>query len=219
MYILPVPKPLEPTNIYAGCIAEFENVWPDSFDLIAQIEEEVESNSEVNFEKAVVVEHIHEATGEAVTKLSKHRTNSHLGIDSIGRSGNSDFFRNLSNKFFLTTIATSEGYRKRFNISEPAYFIEGFNLLRYQGGEEYKAHYDGPTSSHRALSPILYLNDDYTGGELEFVNFDLKIKPKAGSMYIFPSNYPYAHIAHPVETGTKYAIVTWLHDAPPLQTN
>lgn len=217
MYIVPIPKPLEPTNIYAGCIAEFENIWPDSSDLILKIEDEINSNPAVEFEKAVVITKLDERTGHTETGISKHRTNSNLGIDAVGRNGNSDFFRELSNKFFLSTIAASEGYRARFKIAEPAYFVEGFNLLRYQGGEEYQAHYDGGTSSHRSLSPILYLNDDYTGGELEFVNFDLKIKPKAGSMYIFPSNYAYSHIAHPVETGTKYAIVTWLHDTPPLQ--
>jgi len=217
MYILPIPKPIQPTNVYAGCIAEYENIWPDSQSLIEQIELEVNSNPSVEFEKATIV-HYRETNGPQ-TELAKARTNSQLSVDGIGRDGKSDFFRELSNRFFLTTIATSEAYRAKFNISEPVYFVEGFNLLRYQGGEEFKAHYDGPTASHRSLSPILYLNDDYTGGELEFVNFDLKIKPKAGSMYIFPSNYPYAHIAHPVQTGTKYAIVTWLHDTPPLQTN
>jgi predicted 2-oxoglutarate/Fe(II)-dependent dioxygenase YbiX len=64
------------------------------------------------------------------------------------------------------------------------------------------------------LSPILYLNDDYTGGEIEFVHHGITIKPSPGMLVLFPANYAYSHIAHPVKTGTKYAIVTWLHDQP-----
>jgi predicted 2-oxoglutarate/Fe(II)-dependent dioxygenase YbiX len=59
---------------------------------------------------------------------------------------------------------------------------------------------------------LIYLNDDYEGGEIEFVNFDIKIKPKAGTLIMFPSNYPYSHIAHPVISGTKYAVSTFLHE-------
>ena len=64
----------------------------------------------------------------------------------------------------------------------------------------------------RSVSAICYLNDDYEGGELEFVNFKLKIKPQAGMMILFPSNFAYMHIAHPVTSGTKYAMVTWIRD-------
>jgi predicted 2-oxoglutarate/Fe(II)-dependent dioxygenase YbiX len=60
----------------------------------------------------------------------------------------------------------------------------------------------------------VYLNDDYEGGEVEFVNFGIKIKPQPGMLLLFPSTYPYAHIAHPVTSGVKYAIVTWIHDRP-----
>ena len=62
---------------------------------------------------------------------------------------------------------------------------------------------------HRQMSMVAYLNDEYEGGELEFINFDLKIKPQKGSVILFPSAFPYAHIAHPVDIGTKYAMVTW----------
>ena len=33
-----------------------------------------------------------------------------------------------------------------------------------------------------------------------------------GMVILFPSNYAYRHIAHPVTSGTKYAIVTWIKD-------
>ena len=71
---------------------------------------------------------------------------------------------------------------------------------------------DGGTSMGRSVSALCYLNDNYEGGEIEFVNFKIKIKPLAGMVILFPSNYAYRHIAHPVTSGTKYAIVTWIKD-------
>ena len=93
-------------------------------------------------------------------------------------------------------------------------YHENYKMLKYPVDTEYKKHYDGATASGRCISAIAYLNDDYEGGEIEFPNFEIKIKPKAGMLVLFPSNYAYAHIAHSVTKGTKYAIVTWIHDRP-----
>jgi predicted 2-oxoglutarate/Fe(II)-dependent dioxygenase YbiX len=111
-------------------------------------------------------------------------------------------------------FSTTSYYSKQFVDNDSIYFVEPFNILKYQTGQEYKAHFDGGTYTRRSISSILYLNDEYTGGELEFVNYNIKIKPSPGMLVLFPSNYAYSHIAHPVKTGTKYAIVTWLHDQP-----
>ena len=62
------------------------------------------------------------------------------------------------------------------------------------------------------LSCTVFLNDpdDYEGGELYFDKFNLKIKPKAGDLYLFPSSYLFSHAAMPVTDGIKYSIVTML---------
>jgi len=54
------------------------------------------------------------------------------------------------------------------------------------------------------ISVVLYLNDDYVGGELFFREQGVKIKPEAGSIVIFPSVEPYYHESLPVESGIKY---------------
>jgi predicted 2-oxoglutarate/Fe(II)-dependent dioxygenase YbiX len=114
---------------------------------------------------------------------------------------------------YLLLLSALEPYREKYGIQETLWH-EKYNMLRYRGGQEYKAHYDGDTAGGRCVSAILYLNNDYKGGEVEFVNFGIKIKPEPGMLLLFPSNYAYTHIAHPVLEGTKYAIVTWLHDRP-----
>lgn len=66
----------------------------------------------------------------------------------------------------------------------------------------------GPhTDSYRDtayISAILYLNDDYDGGELSFPNQGVKIKPSAGSVVIFPSLEPFLHESLKVTNGEKY---------------
>lgn len=91
---------------------------------------------------------------------------------------------------------------------------EGFTMLKYQTGTEYKPHMDtgiGKPFCERTLSMVAYLNPtEYDGGDTYFNNFDISVKPKNPGLVLFPSNYAYIHQARPVQTGTKYAIVTWL---------
>jgi predicted 2-oxoglutarate/Fe(II)-dependent dioxygenase YbiX len=54
---------------------------------------------------------------------------------------------------------------------------------------------------------VLYVNDNYEGGEIYFPRFDLEVKPEAGDLVIFPSTYIYEHASKPIISGTKYAIV------------
>jgi predicted 2-oxoglutarate/Fe(II)-dependent dioxygenase YbiX len=54
------------------------------------------------------------------------------------------------------------------------------------------------------MSGVIYLNDDLEGGELNFPEQDITIKPKAGSIVVFPSVEPYFHQSLPVSKGMKY---------------
>lgn len=201
------PKGKAPDSIVAGVICAWHNLF-DSDQIksfIDEIEKEIKNpDSVVRFEKAVTIQ------DQANSSYSGKRTNYNLNLTAYAE--HNEVLRKMNNEFFANTTSATEWYRAKFNITEPIQFRESLNLLRYQYGEHYDAHYDGPTGSGRCVSPILYLNDDYEGGELEFANFGIKIKPVANTLYLFPASYPYSHIAHPVKTGTKYAIVTWLHD-------
>tara|TARA_B110000503_G_scaffold126126_1_gene194414 strand:- start:2694 stop:3374 length:681 start_codon:yes stop_codon:yes gene_type:complete len=56
---------------------------------------------------------------------------------------------------------------------------------------------------------VVYLNDDYEGGELNFVEPELEdftLSPKAGSIVIFPSFMPYRHQSLEVREGRKMLI-------------
>ena len=63
-------------------------------------------------------------------------------------------------------------------------------------------NYDGHTTL--AFSMIVYLNDDYDGGEIEFPNHGISLKPQEGSLIIFPSTEPYLHKVNEVLYGKRY---------------
>ena len=99
-------------------------------------------------------------------------------------------------------------------------YREELSVLRYADKQKYDWHTDAPTepskiggfdASRRLISCVLYLNDDFVGGETEMLG--RKYKPEKGKVLIFPSNWNYPHRARPVTEGTKYAVVTWYHPA------
>ncbi len=113
--------------------------------------------------------------------------------------------------------------------------IEWFELpeiIRYRQGGEYKPHADADNwdeegkswyrSHDRDLSILIYLNQEFTGGEIVFPNFGLSLPPKKGLMIAFPADSRYLHTARPVTSGVRYALVSWaavkdgprIHDKP-----
>jgi predicted 2-oxoglutarate/Fe(II)-dependent dioxygenase YbiX len=63
-----------------------------------------------------------------------------------------------------------------------------------------------------SLTAILYINDDYTGGEIDFIHDDIKIKPKSGSMVIFPSDKH--HEVLEILSGNRYMTQTYVYEHP-----
>ena len=69
-------------------------------------------------------------------------------------------------------------------------------------------HSHGQQYGFPQATVLLYLNDDYEGGE--FYVADKKFEPKRASALIFPSNFMFPHEAKVVTKGTRWSIVTWL---------
>lgn len=194
----------KPDAVLAGCIEIFEKAWPvDPKFTIESIEREcMNPNSGVAWGRAGTI---------GMGAYQDYRTNSLIDLTYTADITQNQTIQTVHNMFYSMILSATNSYAKRFNIQEPL-FHEGYQLLKYSGGQEYKAHYDGSTGIGRCISSICYLNGDYDGGEIEFVNFGVKIKPEPGMLVLFPSNYAYSHVAHPVTKGTKYAIVTWVKD-------
>lgn len=82
-----------------------------------------------------------------------------------------------------------------------------FHYKKYFCGDRYGWHHDGPIPN--VISTVMYLNDDYEGGELLFKNQNAEYKPKKGDVIYFPSTWSYIHKSNPVTKGEKKIIGSW----------
>ncbi len=98
-------------------------------------------------------------------------------------------------------------------------WFEAPDLMRYREGGFYIRHADSENMDlktqkwskviDRDLSMLIYLNDDFEGGELSFYKFNYQVWPRAGAAVMFPSDHRFLHQAEKVIKGVRYAIVSW----------
>ena len=131
--------------------------------------------------------------------------------DHMPTTGIDRWLRPLLEQLF--TVALPAHYGKRFA------WYEAPSLLRYQPGGHYVPHADADNwhaeartwrrAVDRDLSILLYLDEQFEGGELEFANFQFRLKPAAGMLVCFPSDHRYLHAARKVTQGERHVIVSW----------
>ena len=93
----------------------------------------------------------------------------------------------------------------------------GYQLKMYKTGMRYRWHHDyiiDALEGTRALTYIWYLNDNFEGGETEFIDGTI-IKPKTGNMLIFPASWLYVHRGVEVTKGYKVIATGWYHHQHP----
>jgi hypothetical protein len=86
-------------------------------------------------------------------------------------------------------------------------------LRKWAAGDFQPLHADGedlegnPNHAYAVdYASVIYLNDDYEGGEIYFPDLDFSIKPKAGTLIFFPSNQYYSHGVREITSGEIYTI-------------
>lgn len=92
---------------------------------------------------------------------------------------------------------------------EKGFLPDPFSIRKYNTDAYMGPHTDSGDDNGNlipTISMVIYLNDDYEGGEINFINQSISIKPEAGTLIIFPSNEPYVHDPKPVVSGNKYMI-------------
>jgi len=100
-------------------------------------------------------------------------------------------------------------YSKKFIDQKELYVTENLVGL-YEEGAFMKVHKDVEDESE-TVSTVIYLNDEYEGGELYFPDLDFGIRPKKGMMITFPGNLYYTHGVAPVTSGTRYTLSQWCY--------
>ena len=101
---------------------------------------------------------------------------------------------------------------------------ETLQILRYGPAQRYRPHLDAipALANQRILTVIVYLNDDYTGGETRFLKSGLTVKGRTGDALLFRNvlsngrpDPASEHEGCPISSGTKYLASRWIRAEPP----
>lgn len=161
-----------------------------------------------------IIELIEEDELSATSKITKWKTwgpsdnKIVYGKQKTIYSSNTEFNDSKFDSFIIRTIKNaivecSEDYAKRYSLEIGN--LTPLSISKYFEGASMGSHVDSYSDNPKeTLSVVLYLNDNYNGGELYFKNQNIKIKPESGSLIAFPSSDPYFHESMPVTSGIKY---------------
>jgi prolyl 4-hydroxylase len=135
------------------------------------------------------------------------------------------------------TIRTSDGAAFHWLIEDPAVHAinrriaaitgtgyeqgEALQVLRYVPGQEYRPHFDyvEGAENRRLWTALIYLSDDYEGGETEFVRTGLKVRGRTGDVLLFRNSREDGsrdllaeHAGLPVTAGVKFLATRWVRE-------
>ena len=114
--------------------------------------------------------------------------------DKIFKIDDEQFWKSLTKK-------VNDFFDNKYEVN-PMYAIQ-----RQQPNTFLKIHFDQGNNPDLEKAVIIYLNDDYNGGELFFPDHNFEIKPPARSMIIFPGTEDYMHgVKEVLEGPTRYVM-------------
>lgn len=83
------------------------------------------------------------------------------------------------------------------------------HLNRWKQGISMPPHIDILSQRSDHIAALYYINDDYEGGEINFVDHSFKNKPQSNSLIIFPGNENYLHEVLEISEGIRYTSSIW----------
>jgi prolyl 4-hydroxylase len=101
---------------------------------------------------------------------------------------------------------------------------EPLQVLRYGASQEYRPHFDAIAGmdNPRVLTALVWLNDDYQGGDTCFDDLGIAERGRTGDLLLFANTLDDGspdprtrHSGKPVTSGIKYLASRWIRAHPP----
>ena len=118
----------------------------------------------------------------------------------------------FSDNFFGTIYPLYIAKYKLAEILSPNVIMDDFKLQKTPiSGGYHVWHIEASDEDlERIMVYTLYLNDVEEGGETEFLIQSKRVKPKQGTVCIFPASYTHIHRGNPPLSGEKYIMTGWI---------
>jgi len=155
-------------------------------------------------------------SSENVQKIDNNKYPSYSELNISNDFSNTEL-KELHESVLECVLKVKDLYIEDLSIVEfpNTYSLEQFRIKRYLNDnyEEFETHVDvsSHSSAKRFLGFFFYLNDVEEGGETGFPHLDYEVKPKKGSVLVFPPLWLYKHYGKMPVSGNKYIVGSYLH--------
>jgi hypothetical protein len=191
--------PPEKTNIfYEDFIGYYENKFSDKLcDKLIKVFDKAEKNNSIGFQE--------NNSKHRIDKIIDLQSQDHLYPDLVFNCNLLifDCVKDYVNKY--PTIKDIKPYNPKLNLQKTI-AGGGFHNWHYEKCESMMSF-----DSDRTLVWMVYLNDDFEGGETEFIYYQKRIIPKKGTVLIFPPGYTHTHRGGMVINREKYILTGWIY--------
>ena len=185
-------------------------------------------------------EYVYDSEGKPIHAINK--SGFIYQIDSIAKNPiriqnlTDPFFRQCENVIYECLLEYIELFPA---VLQCLWWKSEGHVLKYPTGSSLGFHCDNdvnyrygqlPPFEHatrNVISALVYINsncddsdcDEYsfTGGEMSIPYFDVKIKPKSGTVVFMPANYLGAHEIMEITSGSRYSYLSWFAQGSPQQ--
>ncbi len=130
--------------------------------------------------------------------------------DYIMGSPHNPQFTGLMDKFWTNYKDYTSKYSSLQNIRQ--HNVQQIRIQKTLPGEGYHLwHFENGyiDVAKRIVAWMVYLNDVEEGGETEFLYLHKRVRPKAGTMLIWPAGFTHTHRGNQPLSGSKYIITSW----------
>lgn len=108
-------------------------------------------------------------------------------------------------------LSISKRSQELFNFVDYLHFNGCGTIQRQYEGVPLIDHVDNHTDNSLEYAAVFYLNDNYNGGEVYFLNQKIELKPPKKSLLIFPTSEKWRHGVKEVLSGpTRYVIPSFI---------
>jgi hypothetical protein len=104
---------------------------------------------------------------------------------------------------------------KEYNLENV--YADTFHIVRWFDGQFQPPHQDNMENvmygvdffKHRSYGSIIYLNDNFEGGETFYPQYDIAIAPKSGKLAVHLGDGDHLHSVNEIKNGTRYTIAAF----------
>lgn len=94
-------------------------------------------------------------------------------------------------------------------------YYDTLDLVKWSVGSKQSPHQDNIPEKHRLVGCVIYLNDDFSGGETYYPNLGVSVKPVAGNMALHLGDEEHLHGVTEVVGNDRFTISSfWGTDHP-----